>query len=131
MKYLLDTVVWIWSVGPSERINQAGLEILASGKDDVYLSSATSWEISIKVRTGKLSFPEPTGSYISRFMARQNLRPLAITHRHAQKIYDLPDHHKDPFDRMLIAQAIVEEMTILTADRWFTKYPVQFLWCGT
>jgi PIN domain nuclease of toxin-antitoxin system len=131
MKYLLDTVVWIWSIASSERISREAREILENGEEEIYLSSVSSWEISIKVRTGKLSFPEPPLGHISRFMARQNLRPLSITHAHAQKVYDLPNHHNDPFDRMLIAQALVEDMAILTADRWFSKYPVQVVWCRT
>jgi len=131
MKYLLDTVVWLWSIGPVERIRRQAREMLENGEEEIYLSSATSWEISIKLGTGKLSFPEPPARQISRFMARQSLRPLAITHVHAQKVYDLPNHHRDPFDRMLIAQALVEEMAILTADRLFSKYPVQLVWCGT
>jgi len=131
MKYLLDTAVWLWSIGPVERIRRQAREMLENGGEEIYLSSATSWEICIKLRTGKLSFPEPPARHISRFMARQSLRPLSITHAHAQKVYDLPNHHRDPFDRMLIAQALVEEMAILTADRCFAKYRVQLVWCGT
>jgi len=130
MKYLLDTVTWIWSIGPLERINRQAQEILENGEEEIYLSAATSWEISIKVRTGNLNFPEPPASHISQFMARQNLRPLSITHTHAQKVHELPNHHKDPFDHILIAQAIVEGMVILTSDRVFAKYPVEVLWCG-
>jgi PIN domain nuclease of toxin-antitoxin system len=130
MKYLLDTVVWIWSLGPSERLTEEARSILLSGQEEIYLSSATSWEISIKLRLGKLSFPEPPANHISQFIARQNLRPLSITHAHAQKVYDLPPHHDDPFDRILIAQAIVEDMTILTSDRLFKRYPVEVVWCG-
>jgi PIN domain nuclease of toxin-antitoxin system len=63
-------------------------------------------------------------------MTRQGLRPLSVNHVHAAKVYDLPAHHGDPFDRMLIAQALVEEMTILTSHRVFRKYPVEVVWCG-
>jgi PIN domain nuclease of toxin-antitoxin system len=63
-------------------------------------------------------------------MAKQGLRPLPVTHLHAVKVYDLPLHHHDPFDRLIIAQAISEEMTVLTADSDFRKYPVKLLWCG-
>jgi PIN domain nuclease of toxin-antitoxin system len=63
-------------------------------------------------------------------MAKQGLRPLAVTHIHAVNVYNLPSHHRDPFDRIVIAQAMIEEMTILTADRQFAKYPVDVLWCG-
>jgi PIN domain nuclease of toxin-antitoxin system len=129
MKYLIDTVTWIWSIGPLERLNRKAQEVLENAQE-IYLSAATPWEISIKVRTGKLHFPEPPGKHIPGFMARQNLRPLSITHAHAEKVYELPNHHKDPFDHILIAQAIVEGMVILTSDRVFAKYPVEVLWCG-
>ena len=63
-------------------------------------------------------------------MAKQGLFSLAVTHLHAVKVYDLPSHHADPFDRLIIAQAIVEEMTVLTSDREFEKYPIDVIWCG-
>lgn len=63
-------------------------------------------------------------------MAKQRLRPLPVTHLHAVKVYDLAPHHSDPFDRLIVAQAISEEMTVLTADRVFRKYPVEIAWCG-
>jgi len=64
-------------------------------------------------------------------MARQRLLPLSVTQAHAVKVYDLLPHHRDPFDRLIIAQAIAEEMAILTVDRAFAKYPVEIVWCGT
>ena len=82
------------------------------------------------MRLGKLNFPGPPAQIVPAFMAKQGLLPLAVNHIHAVKVYDLPSHHSDPFDRMIIAQAIVEEMTILTSDRAFEKYPVELLWCG-
>ena len=130
MKYLLDTVVWLWSIDPIERISKAGREILESGQEEVYFSAATSWEISIKMRLGKLQLPAPPAQCIPVFMAKQGLRPLPVTHLHAVKVYELPLHHQDPFDRLIIAQGIVEEMAVLTADRAFARYPVELVWCG-
>ena len=130
MKYLLDTVVWIWSVAEIEKINKIGREILEDGEEEIYFSAATSWELSIKTRLGKLQLPGPPAECIPAFMAKQGLRPLSVTHTHAIKVYDLPLHHHDPFDRLLIAQAIVEDMTVLTSDRIFGEYPVDVLWCG-
>ena len=63
-------------------------------------------------------------------MAKQGLRPLPVTHLHAVAVYDLPPHHRDPFDRLIIAQAMVENITVLTSDRAFQKYAVDVLWCG-
>jgi PIN domain nuclease of toxin-antitoxin system len=130
MKYLLDTVVWMWSVGPSEKIGKAGLEILKCAEEEVYLSAASSWEIVVKTQLGKLDLGEIPGSYIPKRLAEQHIRSLPITQNHTLRVYDLPRHHADPFDRLIIAQAITEGMTILTSDRDFGKYPVDVLWCG-
>ena len=130
MKYLLDTGVWLWTLNSPEFIGDEARALLEQGGEEVYLSAITSWEISIKLRIGKLELPGPPADHVPRYMAKQSLRSLPVTHLHAAKIYDLPSHHKDPFDRMLIAQALVEDMVILTADRAFKKYPAQLLWCG-
>lgn len=130
MKYLLDTVVWLWSLDAVERINQAGKEILNSGAEEIYFSAATAWEVAIKAGLGKLKLPAPPHTCVLAFTEKQNLRPLPITALHAVKVYDLAPHHRDPFDRLIIAQAIVEEMIVLTADRNFEKYPIDIIWCG-
>lgn len=130
MKYLLDTVVWLWSVGPTELIGNAGLEILRRGDREIYLSVASVWEISIKARTGKFELPEEPARYIPSRLALQGIRGLPISQNHVIKTYDLVLHHNDPFDRLIIAQALVEEMVILTSDRLFRKYPAEVVWCG-
>ncbi len=130
MKYLLDTGVWIWSVAAVEQLNATASEILSNGQEELYLSAATSWEVSIKMRLGKLHLPAPPGECIPAFSVKQGLHLLAVTHTHALGVYNLPLHHRDPFDRLIIAQAIAEEMTILTADPVFKKYPVEAVWCG-
>ncbi len=131
MKYLLDTMVWMWSVGSTEKIGHAGLKILVNGQEEVYFSAVSSWEISIKVRLGKFQLPDEPTRYIPARLAEQAFHPLSITQSHTLKVYELPLHHNDPFDRLIVAQAIVEGMTILTSDRMFQKYPVDMLWCGT
>ncbi len=129
MKYLLDSGVWLWSIASVERIGRPGLDVLRNSQQEIYFSAASVWELSIKAHLRKLTLPAPP-AVIPAFMAKQGLRPLPVNHIHAVKVYDLPSHHGDPFDRLLIAQAIVENMTILTADRAFAKYPVEVLWCG-
>jgi len=131
VKYLLDSVLWVWSISAVERINETGRKIMENGREEIYFSAASSWELSIKMRLGKLNLPGPPGQCIPEFMAKQGLRSLPVTHLHAVKVYDLPLHHQDPFDRFIIAQAIAEGMTILTSDRDFEKYPVHVVWCGT
>lgn len=130
MKYLLDTMVWLWSVGPSQIIGTAGLEVIASAEEEIYLSAASSWEIAIKTRLGKFQLPEPPGRYVPKRLAEQGIRSLPINQDHSLRVYDLPSHHSDPFDRMIIAQAMVEQMTVLTSDRQFEKYPIDVIWCG-
>ena len=130
MKYLLDTNVWLWSLTATERINKAGLAILASGEQELYLSVASIWEVTIKAGLGKLRLPEPPPRYVPSRLATQGIRSLSVNQNHALKVYELGKHHRDPFDRLLIAQAIVEDMTILTADSDFQKYSADVVWCG-
>ena len=130
MKYLLDTMVWLWSVGPTEKLGSAGVEILTNGEEEVYLSAASSWEIAIKTRLGKYELGAPPSHYVPKRLSEQGIRALSITQAHSLKVYDLPLHHHDPFDRLIIAQAVMEQMTVLTADRVFGKYPVDVVWCG-
>lgn len=130
MKYLLDTMVWLWSVGPVEKIGDAGLQIIEDGSLDVCLSVVSSWEIAIKTRLGKYKLPESPDRYLPKKLAQQGIRPLHVTLDHSLKVASLPLHHHDPFDHLLIAQAILEQMVILTSDRVFAKYPVEVLWCG-
>ena len=130
MKYLLDTGVWLWSVGKPSRISRNARDVMADSRNDVFLSAVTSWEVAIKAASGKLHLPEPPDLFVPRRMAAQGLRPLAVSHEHARAVFGLPPHHRDPFDRLLIAQAKVEEMTLISADRMFDRYPVRLLWAG-
>jgi PIN domain nuclease of toxin-antitoxin system len=130
MKYLLDSGVWLWSIDSVDRIGKRGLDILRNGRQEIYFSAASVWELTIKAHLKKLTLPAAPADCIPQFMAKQGLRPLPVSQVHAVKVYDLPSHHRDPFDRLIIAQAIAEEMTILTSDRAFAKYPVEVVWCG-
>jgi len=130
MKYLLDTNVWLWSVGPVERIGEEGLEIIEDGESELYFSTVSSWEIAIKARLGKYELPESPDRYVTRKLAVQGISSLPVMLDHSLKVFHLPRYHHDPFDHLLMAQAIVEGMVILTSDREFAKYPVEVLWCG-
>src|SRR5260370_27793568 len=129
MKYLLDTMVWLWSVGPTDKIGRAGLEILTNGLEDVYLSAASSWEVAIKTRLGKFRLPEHPRSYVPKRLAEQGIRPLSITQSHSLKVYNPPLHHDHPFHRLIISQATAEDMTVLTSDRAFSTYSAHGLLC--
>jgi PIN domain nuclease of toxin-antitoxin system len=128
MKYLLDTMVFLWSQGETSRLNAEAEEALSDGANDVYLSAVSSWEIAIKAAIGRLELPEAPATYIPKRLRMTAIQPLAITHLHALAAPGLPSHHQDPFDRMLIAQAQSEHMILMTADRMFSKYKVDLLW---
>lgn len=130
MKYLVDTSVLIHSLISQPRLSQQAIELLADDSSELYLSAMSSWEIVIKVRTGKLILPEPPAKLLPHVMRSMSLKALDVTYLHALAVDELPDHHRDPFDRMLIAQATWEQMTVLTADRIFQKYKVDLIYCG-
>lgn len=130
MRYLVDTVILIWSLNEPEKINDRALKILENGKEELYLSAASAWEIAIKSAAGRLQLPDTAESFVPNRMNVLGLRPLHITHSHALNVSVLPPHHQDPFDRMLISQAIIEDMILMTSDHMFSKYPVQTMWCG-
>ena len=128
MKFLIDTECWLWWLLEPERLNPKALEMIASREHVIYFSAASSWEISIKCRLGKLILPEEPGTYVPSRLHLEGMLPLAIEHSHALHVYSLPDYHRDPFDRLLIAQAQCESLPILTSDRQFKPYSVKILW---
>jgi PIN domain nuclease of toxin-antitoxin system len=130
MRYLLDTGIFLWSLGSVSRLNQKAQELLAENTEKFYLSAASSWEITVKVALGKFRLPDPPQRYVPERMAMQGIQALSVTHAHALGVSELPNHHKDPFDRLLIAQARSEGMVLMTADTMCAQYPVEILWCG-
>jgi PIN domain nuclease of toxin-antitoxin system len=130
MKYLVDTSVLIHSLISHPKLNQWALDLFEDGSSELYLSAVSSWEITIKAGTGKLILPQRPAEFVTQAMRLMSLRSLDITHLHALAVDALPQHHRDPFDRMLIAQARAERMVLLTADRVFQKYNVEQEYCG-
>ena len=103
--------------------------ILTEPDNELYLSAASSWEIAIKWSLGKLPLPTPPPEYVPQRMERQAVAALPVQHRHALHVVGLPRHHRDPFDRLLIAQAQLDKLTLLTADRKFADYDgIELLW---
>jgi PIN domain nuclease of toxin-antitoxin system len=130
MKYLLDTSVFLWSLGAEHKLNQKARDLLSSSAAELYLSAASSWEIAIKFALGTLALPKPPSQFVPNAIGSLAICSLDITHLHSLLAGELPPHHRDPFDRMLIAQARMENMVLLTADRAFLKYEVNSLFCG-
>ena len=122
---LLDTHVWLWTLASPGRIVDRARGAISDRENTLLLSAASSWEIAIKYRLGKLPLPEPPGEFIPPRLARDGIVPLPIEHAHAARVADLPDLHRDPFDRLLVAQAQIEQLTIFTADDKLARYEVE------
>ncbi|MCF4969960.1 type II toxin-antitoxin system VapC family toxin, partial [Nostoc sp. CMAA1605] len=111
MKLLFDTQCWLWWFTQPERLSEKTIAHIADETNELWFSVASIWEMGIKVAIGKLPLPEPLDSYISNRMGQLGVRSLEITAIHALQAATLPLHHRDPFDRILIAQAQLENMT--------------------
>ena len=131
MKLLLDTQCWVWWFSQPEKLNEEAIEQIVNETNEIWFSVACVWEIGIKAAIGKLPLPEPTEDYISTCMTQLGARMLEITAFHALQAASLPLHHRDPFDRMLIAQAQIEDMTIVSADSMFNQYQVSLIWASS
>ena len=117
--FLADTHIILWSISDDRRLSEQHRAILASDAV-VFASAASVWEIAIKRSVGKLDAPDD----LPTLLPRMQFQPLAVTLQHAHAVGDLPLHHGDPFDRLLIAQARFEGLTILTSDSHFAHYDV-------
>lgn len=123
MRLLLDTHVFLWWRADDRRLGPAARTAIAEA-DVVFVSAATAWEAGIKAALGRLSFPDT----IEAGVEDSGFEKLPITLAHAERAARLPKHHADPFDRMLVAQAEIEDLTIVTNDRTFAGYASEILW---
>jgi PIN domain nuclease of toxin-antitoxin system len=127
MKALLDTHTFLWAIAGDDRLSRRARQ-LYTGSTDLWLSVVSVWEILIKVQAGRFHLPEPAGPYLVRKLAKDRIGVLPTTLNHVLRTESLPLHHRDPFDRLLIAQSIEEKWPIITADPWFSRYPVEVIW---
>ena len=128
MKLLLDTHTFLWLIEGSPNLSPTAQAALADPAHELYLSVASVWELAIKTGIKKLVLSDPVDVFVRKWMATYQLVQLPIDTPHALAVAGLPDHHRDPFDRILIAQALVEGMTLVSADSKFTPYGVPILW---
>ncbi|MEH2008761.1 type II toxin-antitoxin system VapC family toxin [Nostoc sp.] len=128
MKLLLDTHVIIWSAGNPEKLSQRVRNLLIDTNNFWVVSMASVWELQIKSQLGKLNLSLSLPNFIETQQRVNNLQLLPIELTHIYALEALPSYHRDPFDRILIAQAIVEKMTLLSIDTIFDAYPVQKIW---
>jgi len=128
MKFLLDTSIFIRILDGFHELNKQAQEVFTEG-EEVYLSSASAWEIVVKYGIGKLNLPRTPAQFIPEVLTKFAIRALPISLAHTLAVEALPTHHKDPFDRILIAQAQTEGMVLMTEDSEVTKYLLETLWC--
>lgn len=127
MKILLDTHCWLWMEAAPERLSEEARGLVLDPGNEIFLSAASSWEIALKHALGRLRLPLPPERYVPSRLRRSRIMPLPIQHEHALRVGRLPRHHRDPFDRMLVAQAVIEGMALLTADPQLEAYPAKVL----
>ena len=128
MRLLLDTHAFLWFVLNDSQLSTIAKDIIVDPNNDVEISPATYWEIAIKISIGKYALPESYDAFMERELAKNQFRILPIEPRHTAVLTTLSFHHRDPFDRLLIAQAISEKIPLLSGDETFDAYPVQRVW---
>jgi PIN domain nuclease of toxin-antitoxin system len=128
MRLLLDTHTFLWWIADDARLSKQVRSLLADETHDVYLSVISVWEIAIKEKVGKLNVPRDFSGFITSQLELNSFNVLSVQLQHVIKVHDLPDIHRDPFDRLLIAQALVESTTLLTDDAAIKRYEVGTLW---
>lgn len=128
MRILLDTCTFLWLAADAPELSAAAAKACADPSNDVFLSALSAWEIAIKHRLGRLPLPEPPQVYVPARRRWLRLDELPLDEQAAAHTHLLPDHHRDPFDRGLVAQAIVCGLTIATPDPLVRAYPVPTMW---
>ena len=128
MRCLLDTHVFLWWICDDGRLSETATKLMAAGENELLLSAASCWEIAIKARLGKLDLPGKPDIFIADQLSINAIQTMPILGSHSLHVYSLPDLHRDPFDRMIIAQAQLEGIPIVTSDPQMSLYDVRTLW---
>ena len=125
MRAILDTHVFLWWNMGDSQLSPSIREIISDGRNELFLSAASAWEMAIKAGRHRLILPSPPQEYVADRLVLHGFQPLPISLSHALHVYALPAHHRDPFDRLLVAQGQMEDMPILTADPMIARYDVK------
>jgi PIN domain nuclease of toxin-antitoxin system len=128
VKLLLDTHAFLWWVGASRELSRKARSAIGNGRNECLVSLATAWEMAIKVSLGSLRVEGALDRFLPEQIAANGFQPLPIDLKHAARVATLPFHHRDPFARLLVAQALEEELAVVTADPVFAKYGVKQVW---
>ncbi len=128
MNLVLDTHAFLWIVSDDKKLSRKAKKLFLNKSNDIYLSAASIWEMAIKISLGRLTLDEPLESFIETHAVGNNIKILDIKSKHLYKIENLPFHHRDPFDRIIIAQCMIENYFIVGSDKAFDSYPVSRVW---
>lgn len=128
MRLLLDTHTFLWWITSDQRLSQRSIELISDGSNELLFSTASGWEIAIKAGLGRLDMPEPLDRFVTEHLSRNHISVLSVQLSHALHVYTLPQLHRDPFDRLLVAQAQVERLPLLSSDKRLAEYDVDVLW---
>ena len=128
MNVLLDTCTFLWILSGSKELSETAKNIFLDEGNEIYLSAISSWELSLKYSIGKIKFPQDPSIYIPKQREKHGILPLDLCEEAALHLTRLQELHKDPFDRMLVCQALVGGFVILTPDVQISQYPVRILW---
>ncbi len=128
MRLLLDTCTFLWIVGGAPELSVRARQAFADPANDVYLSAASAWEIAVKHRLGRLPLPETPDRFVPRARDAHGIDRLDIDEAAALHVARLPDLHRDPFDRILVAQALLGGLVLVTPDEALRQYPAPTLW---
>jgi PIN domain nuclease of toxin-antitoxin system len=128
MRLLLDTHTFLWWIEDAPDLSKKARQAIANARNECLFSIASCWELAIKVSLGKLSLASPIERLVPDQLAANQFRLLDIGFRHVSRVAQLPFHHRDPFDRLLAAQALDERLAVVTADSSFEKYGVKRIW---
>lgn len=128
MQLLLDTHAFLWWIFNDSKLSKTANSLIADNKNQCYVSHASAWELAIKVGQGKLALGAPVGKLFSTFTASNNFKMLDLNLNYLLAVEHLPLHHKDPFDRLLVAQAQAEKLAIVSADTALDAYDIERIW---
>ncbi len=128
MPILLDTHTFLWYILANPQLSARAKALMRASENEKFLSIASPWETSIKVSTGKLMLSEPLESYFAEQMRLNSIQLLPITLAHVARVSTLPFHHRDPFDRLLVAQSLTENIPLVSADAALDAYGIERLW---
>jgi PIN domain nuclease of toxin-antitoxin system len=128
VKYLIDTHTLLWIVTNDPKLSAKAKDLYLDSENEIFISMASIWELSIKSSLGKISLEQPLDEFVDEHVKGNDIRILKIELSHVLRIENLPFYHRDPFDRLIISQSIEDNIPIIGSDKTFDSYPIKRIW---